>query len=705
MNPNACDPLPLGEHKATPRHRDRLAVVYVRQSSVHQVQRHRESTQLQYGLVEHAVRLGWPRERVLVLDEDLGLSGASAQTRSGFQRLLSEVALGHVGLILGVEMSRLARSCKDWYQLLELCAIFGALIYDLDGLYDPSAYNDRLLLGLKGTMSEAELHILQQRMLQGARQKARRGELISRLPIGYLRDAQGQVAMDPDEGARAAVRRVFELFERIGTVTGTLAQLRAEGVLLGVRAEGGPDRGTLQWRRPNHTTLRNMLAHPMYAGAYAYGRRGQRRQAGRPRPQRPWLPPQDWQVLIRDRFPAYLTWTQYEANLEQMRQNRSLHDRRGSPRRGRALLAGLVVCGRCGWRLLTRYAGKASQPRYCCQAKKIAYAQDACQSLSAKALDGEVVRLALLALEPSALEVSLRVAADLQRQHEQAEASWRQRLERAAYAAERSHRQYQAVEPENRLVARTLEAAWELALRQQRQLIEEHERWRQERPRILTPQEQEQIRALASDLPTLWVAASTRDEDRKAILRLVIERVVVQAEGDSEWVEAWVHWAGGQQTYTRLRRPVARLEQMAAHGAIRERILTMRSQGLASPQIAEALGREGFRTTRGTPFTADGVRTWLARYGPRRGRDGHMPLAAGEWLIPELARHLGVSHGTIRGWVRQGRIEARRSDGPTGRWIVRADDQELAHLMEQRQARRRADTPTSANTTVSGGAT
>ncbi len=330
------------------RHHERLAVVYVRQSSLHQVQHNQESTQLQYGLVHTAERLGWPRERILVIDDDLGVSGVSSEERSGFQRLLSEVALDHVGLILGVEMSRLARSCKDWYQLLELCALFGTLICDLDGLYDPSSYNDRLLLGLKGTMSEAELHILQQRMHQGAVQKARRGELVALVPVGYVRRPSGEVSFDPDEQVQAVVRAVFEQFERQGSVGAVLRYLVANRMQLPVRVNSGPDKGGLQWRRPNKVTLRNMLRHPIYAGAYTYGRSCRDKQPRQKRKRHRWLPPDQWQVLLRDRYPAYITWQQYERNVAQLKDNQSRYQSRGTVRQGAALLTGLVVCGRCG---------------------------------------------------------------------------------------------------------------------------------------------------------------------------------------------------------------------------------------------------------------------------------------------------------------------------------------------------------------------
>ena len=345
------------EHKVRSEHQGRLAIVYVRQSTMHQVQHHQESTQLQYSLVEQARRLGWPQEQVLVIDEDLGVSGASAEGRLGFQRLLSEVAFNHVGLILGVEMSRLARSCKDWYQLLELCALFRTLIADLDGIYDPTSYNDRLLLGLKGTMSEAELHILKQRMLQGALQKARRGELVSKVPIGYVRDATGGVQLEPDEQARLVVRMVFEQFERLGSASGVLRRLARDRVKLPVRLDTGPGKGELEWRRPSLTTVRNMLTHPMYAGAYVYGRTCQNPTTRRIRdlPQR--LPQDEWQVLLQGRYPAYITWLQFEQNVAQLTENRSANRSRGAVRQGRALLAGLLTCERCGFRMSTRYQG------------------------------------------------------------------------------------------------------------------------------------------------------------------------------------------------------------------------------------------------------------------------------------------------------------------------------------------------------------
>lgn len=669
-----------GEQKIQSRHRDLLAIVYVRQSTVHQVQRHRESTQLQYGLTALAERHGWPADRVVVIDDDLGLSGATADTRPGFQRLLAEIALGHVGLILGVDMSRLARSCKDWYHLLEVCGLFGSLIGDLDGVYDPASYNDRLLLGLKGTMSEAELHVLKQRMRQGLLQKARRGELVTRVPIGYIRTAAGVVERDADEQVRSVVGLVFDLFDRLGSATAVLRHLGGEKIRLPIRPSVGPTRGHLEWRAPNNTTVRNILRHPMYAGVYVYGRTRQRRQPdGRVR--REHLSGSEWLVTLRDRYPAYITWDRYEQNQKRLASNRCIP---GRVRTGAALLAGRVVCGRCGATMAAQYTGVASQPRYACVKERIVRGAPSCQSLAARVVDAEVSRLALLALAPAAVDVSLRAAADLEQRHAQSIRLWDQRVERARYEADRAHRQYAAVEPENRLVARTLEAGWEEKLRAARELQEEYDRFLRDRPRVLNATEQTRIRGLAMDLPGLWDATATTAADRKAILHLVVETVVVTVDGNSEWVQGRITWAGGHQTDTRFRRPVGRLEQLSAWATIRSRILELRAGGSRAPGIASTLNQEGFRPPNGKAFTPAAVLTWLSRYGGATPRRGASP-GEGEWFIPDLARALGVNGQTVYAWIRKGRVSARQLGGRQGRWVVRGTLDEFRQRMAQRR--------------------
>ncbi len=406
------------------RHLERTAAVYIRQSSMQQVHRNQESTRIQYGLVEVAEKLGWPRDAITVIDDDLGLSGASVAGRVGFQRLLAEIALDHVGLIVGVEMSRLARSNKDWHQLLELCARFGTLIADLDGLYDPSRYNDRLLLGLKGTMSEAELHILRQRLIAGKLHKARRGELGMPVPTGYLRQRSGEVIVDPDEEVQLAVRAVFEEFERIGTVHGVLRALVGQSIQIGVRRRVRPEIGKLEWHRPHRGMVMGILRNPIYAGAYVYGRRQadpRRQQPGRPGTGRsPLLAPEQWQVCLHDRLPAYISWKQYERNRMRMKTNARKASASRAPRTGSALLGGLVMCGRCGLRMTVQYGKSRNGRRYarysCCQAAA-RRGEPVCSSLVVWPLDALVAELTLRGLEPAALQVHPHLRARDERTH------------------------------------------------------------------------------------------------------------------------------------------------------------------------------------------------------------------------------------------------------------------------------------------------
>jgi len=376
--------------KITRQHQQRLAIVYIRQSTPQQVERNQESTKLQYALVDRAFHFGWAREMIVTIDDDLGRSGSTVEGRLGFQRLVAEVGLGHVGLVLGIEMSRLARSCRDWHQLLEICALFDTLIADTDGVYDPANFNDRLLLGLKGTMSEAELHILQARMLAGRNAKARRGELGKPLPMGYLRRPSGEVAFDPDEQAQSVIRMVFALFERIRTVSGVLRYLVRHDIKMPVRLAGGPGKGELEWRRPSRPSLGDLFSNPIYAGVYVYGVRPidrRRQKPGRPGSGRRSPRPEDAEVFLRDRLPAYITWEQFQRNQEQIRANRP--SERGPARAGAALLSGLIVCGRCGLRMTAAYNNAGHAARYQCIGARTSFEAPSCQALKAAPVDAE----------------------------------------------------------------------------------------------------------------------------------------------------------------------------------------------------------------------------------------------------------------------------------------------------------------------------
>jgi DNA invertase Pin-like site-specific DNA recombinase len=678
------------------RHLDRLAIVYVRQSSPYQVQHNQESTRLQYSLEAMARGLGWEAERVLVLDDDLATSGSSAAGRQDFQRLLAEVALDHVGIILGVEMSRIARSNKDWHQLLELCARFGTLIADLDGLYDPSQYNDRLLLGLKGTMSEAELHILRQRLFQGKLQKARRGELSKPVPSGYLLQASGEVVLDPDESVRAVVRFIFEQFERLGNARAVLRAMVEQGLQIGVRRRTGADRGGLEWHRPHRGMMVNILRNPIYAGAYVYGRRKtdpRRQQPGRRATGRtPLVEPTDWQACVHDRFPAYISWEQFEHNQLRLGANRT-QAAAGAVRNGSALLQGLVKCGRCNLRMSVQYFSckKTGQlyPRYVCNQEASHHGGQVCTSISGPCVDRTVTVSALAALTPAALEISLRVRADLEQQRAQQEALWQQRLERARYEAERAARQYKSVEPENRLVARTLERAWEDALRAERELREAFERHSQQAPHHLTAEDLGAIRALATDLPALWNTPTTTVADRKTVLKLLIDHVVVTTEPDTAWMDLVVHWAGGHQTHQRIRRPVHKLAKTGDKDALMATIHDLRRKGLTAERIAEQLNADGWLTpTQQNKFNGRLVRAMLNRYGSvPRGPKPPPRNAENAWWLADLARELKMPVVTLHGWLHRGLVEARQIDG---QWAVIADKAELRRL---RQLRHEHPTP------------
>jgi excisionase family DNA binding protein len=669
------------------RHRERLAIVYIRQSTVQQIERHQESTRLQYALVDRAFHLGWARETIVVVDDDLGRSGATIEGRLGFQRLVAEVGLGRVGLVLGVEMSRLARSNRDWHQLLEICALFDTLIADCDGVYDAGNFNDRLLLGLKGTMSEAELHILKARMLEGRRAKARRGELGKPLPMGYVRRPSGEVALDPDEQAQATIRLVFALFERFRTVGKVLCYLVEHDIRMPVRTPGGPGKGELEWRRANRPTLHNLFGNPIYAGIYAYGVRPvdrRRQKPGRPGTGRRSPRAGEADVFLPDRVPAYITREQFDRNQAQLRANRA--DHLGPVRAGTALLSGLVVCGQCGLRMAAVYNNDGHAARYMCSNQTVSYGGPLCQSLKAAPVDEQVTSIVLQALEPAALEASLAVAADLQAERAALEQQWCQRLERAQYKVDQARRRYTNTEPENRLVARTLEREWEEALAEQVRLAADHERFRRERRQAPDPTELAAIRQLTADLPALWQASTTTSEERQTIVRLLLERVLITVLDASEQVRLECHWHGGSKTIHTLIRPVARMKALSTYPALLARAVDLHQVGNACADIATILNQEAWRPPkRRDTFTADMVRRLLITAGvitPRRRQSRTLPeRQPDEWTIRELAEKLGVPQPTLYHWVQNGRLRSRlvKAGGGSAK-LVTADADTIANL-------------------------
>jgi DNA invertase Pin-like site-specific DNA recombinase len=687
----------LSSPKVRPIHLDRRAVVYVRQSTPQQVAENTESTARQYALADRAVALGWAPAEVEVIDEDQGRSGATIEGRPGFQRLLAEISLDRVGLVLGLEMSRLARSCKDWHQLIELCGLFRTLLADADGIYDPTDPNDRMLLGLRGMMSEAELHVLQSRMHEGKLNKARRGELFGTPPIGYVKLPTGEFAIDPDEQVRAVVGLIFDEFDRQGSLHGLLRYLTHHGIRIPIRAAGGPDRGRLEWRRPVRETLQNLLHNPTYAGIYQWGRR-RSEPLGRSR-SRPGRRADEERepIVIEGHLPAYITAERFRDNQERLAANRAHADAPGAPRGGPSLLGGILFCGRCGRRMRVDYGRSSGHLRYTCVQGTTSYAEPTCQTVAGRVLDGYVVEQVLAALTPAGLEVSLLAAEDLQAERDRLTGQWEQRLERARYHCRRAERQYQACEPENRLVARELERRWEQALAEVRQAEAEYDRFRRSQPAALTDGERAEILALATDLPTVWAAPTTTPTDRQRVIRCLVERVTATVDRDTDRVSVAVRWAGGFESACDLRRPVARYDQLADLPALLARIEVLRSEGLSLAVIAERLNREGFvPPKRADRFTGPMLTRLL---WSRRGRAGPRPramtngeLGPGEWWLGDLAKRLGSPIDTIRGWIRRGWVHARCVPLTSGaRWVVWADEDELARLAELRTCPRTWD--------------
>jgi len=684
----------LPTDKIQARHRERQAIVYVRQSTMRQVLQHQESTRMQYALSDRARQLGWSQDQVVVIDDDLGRSAASTLHRPGFQRLVAEVGLGHVGLVLGIEVSRLARSCRDWHQLLEMCALFDTLIADADGVYDAANFNDRMLLGLKGTMSEAELHILKARMHEGRRAKASRAALVIGLPRGFVLRPSGEVALDPDEQVRATIQLVFDVFERRRSVYGVLRYLVDHDIQLPDRVRGGPDKGEVRWNRPNQATISDMLRHPAYAGAYVYGRRRMERRCqlpDKPHSGRRFIrAPEQWAVLRQDCWPAYIDWETYTRNQEQMAANRSKHN--GVPRGGPALLSGLIRCGQCGRRMSVGYHNNGREARYQCCQLATTFGGPRCQSVSAQPVDECVADLILAALAPSAIEVSLQLAEDIELERAARQRHWAQRLERAQYETALARRRYEAVDPENRLVARTLERDWEAALAAEQALQVEHARELARQPARLQAAEIAAIRCLAENVPALWHAPTTTSTDRQMIARLMLEQVAVRVEANSEHVELTCDWAGGVQTRHTLIRTVQRFEQLRGFDQILGTVRELRQQGCSAAVIAEQLNAAGWRPPKRAAFDASMVQRLIFRHNLSQGRpiwtNNVQRKDSAEWTLHEAAARLGIHRHTAYQWIRQGRLPGRvTTRGEQRIWLVQMTETELDQFKQSNGSR------------------
>ncbi len=677
----------MSEHsKLTSSHLRRQAFVYLRQSSQAQLERNVESTARQYALVTRAVELGFAREQVVVIDEDLGISGSGLSERSGFARLTAEVALGHAGLVLGLEVSRLARNNADWYRLLDLCGVTDTVIGDGDGIYHPGSFNDRLLLGLKGTMSEAELHVLRARLQGGIRNKAERGELRKALPVGLVwGEADGEILLDPDEAIRGAIQTIFDRFAELGSARQVWLWMRREGVRFPMRRFA---HGENQWTVPTYHQIHSVLESPVYAGAYAFGKTRRERyvdEHGHTRQRMRRLPQAEWGVLIWEHHPGYIDKATFENNRERIAANTRprAHQAGGAVREGSALLQGIAVCGRCGRKLRVHYQGRRGHqsPAYHCPSSVLVEGRGSwCVRVGGGQIDQAVGGALLAALTPAGVKAALTAAEALEHDHDAALSQWRLQVEQARYQAERAERRYRQVEPEHRLVARGLERDWEKALGALAQAEAELTLREQQRPKTLTAQEREQLLALGADLGRVWAAASTTDRDRKQLLRCLIEEVVLDVAREKRQATVTIRWQGGAITELAVTLPKPQPAIRTDEDTIEllGRLATHYDDGT----IAGILNRQGRRSATGERFTTiivGGLRRYRnipAYKPPTEAPDGEL-LPVGK-----AAEQLGVAASTLHRWLQAGFI-AGEQDTPGAPWRIRVNDQLRALFVEE----------------------
>jgi DNA invertase Pin-like site-specific DNA recombinase len=648
--------------KVTADHLRREAYLYVRQSTLYQVANNTESTRRQYDLRGRAIALGWPAEHVLTIDVDQGQSGASAADRKGFQHLVAEVSLGKAGIVLGLECSRLARNNADWHRLLQICAFNNTLIMDEDGLYDPCTFNDRLLLGLKGTMSEAELFLIRARLRGGIVAKAQRGELALPLPAGLVYDPAGQVVLDPDAGVRRALEHLFATFAATGSARAVVKAFHAEGLSFPMHHQSGPRAGELYWTTLTHDRVLKVLHNPRYAGAYCYGRvrhyqdaEGHHHTVVKPRG--------EWTTLIRDAHPGYISFGQYEANLAVLAANATAHseDRKAGPaREGPALLQGLAVCGTCGRRMTVRYHTRTDGtcvPDYVCQVTGIAHGIPICQAIPGASIDAAISALILDTLTPLALEVALTVTDELTARAAQAGQIRAAHIERAQHAADAARRRYLAVDPTNRLVADALEADWNDKLRQLADARDDYDKARRATTTGLDDTQRGHIRALAADFPALWNNPATPMRERKRLTRLLITDATLLKTGSG--ITVHVRWRGGQDHSMTLPLPLNAWQARKTPQATIDLIDQLLDQHTYH-QVAGILTQRGITSGEGKTFTAGRLRAHCDRY---RLRSHYQRLRdTGLLTLDEIASELGAHPSSIKRWYQLGLITGRLAD-------------------------------------------
>jgi DNA invertase Pin-like site-specific DNA recombinase len=671
--------------KVSSTHLARYAFVYVRQSTTSQVEHNRESTDRQYRLVERAIALGWRRDQINIIDKDLGISGSGLEERSGFAHMTAEVALGRVGIVLGLEVSRLARNNADWYRLLDLCGVTDTLIGDADGIYHPGLFNDRLVLGLKGTMSEAELHVLRARLNGGIRNKAERGELRRGLPIGLVfGEIDGEILPDPDEAVRGAIQSVFERFAEMGSARRVWLHFRSEGVLFPSRQH---QRDDIRWVVPSYTKIHEVLTNPVYAGTYIYGKtkferfvdgNGNVRKRVRKRSQ------SEWPVFIRDHHEGYIDWQTFGANQRRIKNNThpTPHQPGGAVREGAALLQGLARCGRCSRKLRVSYGGKFSVPAYHCAGNTIANGRaEYCMRVGGKQIDAAVARAFLTALAPAGLEAALVAAQQVETDQDTVIVQIKLQVERARYEVQRAERRYRAVDPDNRLVARGLEAEWEKCLRQLQSTETDLARRQADKARVLSDQERAQILALGKDVELIWAAPSTTDRDRKELLHTLVEEVIVDVNREKENAHLLLRWRGGLITELDVHLPRSKPAPIRTDEDTVELVRRLATH-YPDAVIAGILNRQGKVTAKGMRFTANRVSSLRTHWEIPCFKPSQVQQPGDIVTIDRAAEILGIAPSTVHRWLNDGFIAGEQLT-PGAPWRIRITDELRARFVDQ----------------------
>lgn len=648
----------------TPFHLARKALIYIRQSTPHQVLSNQESLRLQYALQQQALNLGWRAEDIEIIDADLGLTATSAQHREGFKELISRVTLGQVGIILSYEVTRLSRNCSDWYPLLDLCGYKNCLIADRDGVYDPGTPNGRLLLGLKGQLSELELHTIRARMTAGLLNKAQRGELALQLPTGLVRDERGRVQKDPDQEVQDRLALVFSAFLRLKAACRVLRFFNEQQLRLPRRHRDGD----LVWKKPTVAAILFILKNPAYAGAFVYGRsRTTRDPTGQTTTKR--LPIEQWRIRVNDVYPAYISWETFEQIQAMIQDNYAEYDRnktRGIPRPGVALLHGLVYCGECGHKMVVQYRGS---PRYICNYLRQQYGVPVCQNIPTEDLDAAVVQAFFQALTPIELDAYTRALAVQNEREEQLQRAQRQQVERLRYEAALAQRQFQRVDPDNRLVAAELEKRWEEALGTLKQAEEQLPRT-PVAPLLPLPEElKEAFLAIGQKLPQLWAQPVLTNSHKKALLRCLIDKVVVH-RATRDCLQARIVWRGGATTTLSIPIPVGSWTDLAKAEEMEQIIVDLSTTGLLDEEIAAQLTAQGHRSPmcqqEVLPSTVKIIRL---QHGIMQKRSqSHPRHIAGYLTVPQLAQRLDISTHWVYDRIHNGTIEIAK-DPKTGLYL------------------------------------